>query len=188
MPVESAGSERRSATSVHCVCAVVTTASLLFIACSSGGGSGGSATETPPTCNNTCPSAGATQCSGSQVQTCTADAGGCLSWSGPTACSTGLTCDAELKACAGRLVTVSWAANRESGVNRTGGGYELLVSGLAPVLVPYISGATAPTSAAVRLPSGNHTISVRAFAALDSQGGSTRTYSPASDSVVLSVE
>jgi hypothetical protein len=163
------------------------TASLLVLACSRDGGSAGSPAEAPTTCGSACPAAGATQCSGSQIQTCTADASGCLAWSAPAACPTGLTCDAGLNACAGRLVTLSWTANRESGVNRAGGGYELQVSGHEPVVIPYVSGATAPTSAALRLPSGDYTVSVRAFAALDMQGGSARTYSAASQAILLGV-
>lgn len=45
-----------------------------------------------PACNNTCTSAGATQCSGSQVQTCTADANGCFAWSTAANCGSGQTC------------------------------------------------------------------------------------------------
>jgi hypothetical protein len=46
----------------------------------------GSDAGTSGQCTNTCPSAGATQCSGLQVQTCTAGTNGCLSWSAAAAC------------------------------------------------------------------------------------------------------
>src|SRR4051794_20140232 len=65
-----------------------------------------------PTCNNTCTTSGTTQCSGAQVQTCTADASSCLTWSPAEACDTGKVCqnnacvdvcsqDAVKAACAG---------------------------------------------------------------------------------------
>jgi hypothetical protein len=95
---------------------------------------------------------------------------------GPPSCD-GVECD-------GRLVTFSWTANRESRVNTAGGGYEVQISGLDPVLVPFVSGATSPTSVAIRLPRGNYNVSVRAFAALDAQGGTSRTYSDAAQSSV----
>jgi hypothetical protein len=53
--------------------------------------------------------------------------------------------------------------------------------------VPYVSGAAAPTSADVRMSSGSHTVAVRAFAALDPQGGPTRTFSAASPPIVVDV-
>src|SRR5467141_702680 len=43
-------------------------------------------------CNNTCLEAGATQCSGSQVQTCAADSNGCLTLSAATSCGSGKYC------------------------------------------------------------------------------------------------
>lgn len=74
-------------------------------------------------------------------------------------------------------VTLSWEANREVGVNRSGGGYELAVAGQPAIDVPYVSGAAAPTSATVRLLPGSHTVTLRAYAAFDAQGGTTRTFS-----------
>ena len=151
-------------------------------ACSGGGDSGGGSP-----CANACSAIGATQCSGVQVRTCEAGSDGCLAWSASAACPTGLTCVAQLEACAGDAVTLSWSANRESGVNRAGGGYEVRISGQAPVVVPYVSGATAPTAAALQLQPGSYTATVRAFAALDSQGGTTRTYSASSEALSFSV-
>jgi hypothetical protein len=77
-------------------------------------------------------------------------------------------------------VTIAWNASRESNVNRPGGGYEVAISGMEPIDVPYVSGTAAPTSTTVTLPSGSFSITVRAYAAFDAQGGATRTYSSAS--------
>jgi hypothetical protein len=82
-------------------------------------------------------------------------------------------------------VTISWNANRESGVNRAGGGYEVSVTGQQTRDVPYASGSAAPTSTTFTLNSGTYTASVRAYAALDAQGGTTRTYSTASTHLVV---
>src|SRR5688572_33028799 len=82
-------------------------------------------------------------------------------------------------------VTISWNANRESGVNRAGGGYEISVTGQPARDVPYVSGSAAPTSTIFTLPTGTYTASVRAYAALDAQGGTTRTYSTASTHLVV---
>jgi len=76
-------------------------------------------------------------------------------------------------------VTIAWAANREAGVNRAGGGYEVAITGLTPINVPYSSGPMAPTSTTLSLERGVYTASVRAYAALDAAGGSTRTFSAA---------
>jgi hypothetical protein len=82
-------------------------------------------------------------------------------------------------------VTISWNANRESGVNRAGGGYEVSVTGHPTRDVPFISGSAAPTSTIFTLPTGTYTASVRAYAALDAQGGTTRNYSTASTRLVV---
>jgi hypothetical protein len=74
-------------------------------------------------------------------------------------------------------VTISWDANREIGVNQPGGGYEVAVAGQPAIDVPYASGTSAPTSVTVRLLPGSHTVTVRAYAAFDAQGGTTRTFS-----------
>lgn len=71
----------------------------------------------------------------------------------------------------GRVVTLSWNANRESGVNAPGGGYRISISGQLPIDVPYVSGALAPTAKDVTLQSGSYTVTVTAYAALDAQGG-----------------
>lgn len=82
-------------------------------------------------------------------------------------------------------VTLSWQANRDSGVNRAGGGYEVSISGQPAILVPYTSGPAAPTSKMVTLTTGTYTATVRAFAALDAQGGNTGSVS--APSAVLTV-
>jgi hypothetical protein len=45
-----------------------------------------------PPCTNTCASPGSTQCSGALVQTCAADANGCLAWGAGAACASGQSC------------------------------------------------------------------------------------------------
>jgi hypothetical protein len=82
-------------------------------------------------------------------------------------------------------VTIAWNASRESNVNRPGGGYEVAISGREPIDVPYVSGAATPTATTVTLPSGTFSITVRAYAALDAQGGTTRTYSSASQLIAV---
>jgi hypothetical protein len=78
-------------------------------------------------------------------------------------------------------VTISWEANREIGVNQAGGGYEVRLAGQPVIDLPYASGPTAPTSVTLRLLPGSHTVSVRAYAAFDPQGGTTRTFSAAQE-------
>src|SRR4051794_14185689 len=49
---------------------------------------------------NKCSNVGATQCSGTQVQTCTADANGCRTLSAAAPCGFGSFCSATTNACA----------------------------------------------------------------------------------------
>jgi hypothetical protein len=86
-----------------------------------------------------------------------------------------------------RPVTISWAANRESGVNAAGGGYRVGISGQPTIVVPYISGSAAPTSTVARLSSGSYTVTVAAYAALDAQGGATGSVSEPSQSITVTV-
>jgi MFS superfamily sulfate permease-like transporter len=88
---------------------------------------------------------------------------------------------------ANHVVTLSWTANREAGVNRAGGGYTLSISGMAPVDVPYASGPAAPTSKDVTLASGTYTVTVSAYAALDPTGGTSRTSSAPSQPLTVTV-
>lgn len=86
-------------------------------------------------------------------------------------------------------VTLSWQANRESGVNSAGGGYLVTISGqAAPIDVPYnpTTGVT-PTTTTVSLYSGSYTATVKAYAALDSAGGSSGTTSTPSSSITITV-
>jgi hypothetical protein len=77
-------------------------------------------------------------------------------------------------------VTLSWTANRETGVNSAGGGYTVNISGQsAPIDVPYVSGTWAPTSVTTSLYTGSHTATVTAYAALDTAGGTTGNTSAA---------
>ena len=86
-----------------------------------------------------------------------------------------------------RAVVLSWAANREQGVNRSGGGYQVTISGRLPIDVPYVSGPEAPATVTAMLPPGKYAVNVRAFAALDAQGGRGTTFSAASQSIVVVV-
>lgn len=75
-------------------------------------------------------------------------------------------------------VLVSWTANKEIDVNTTGGGYRVYYStGSGNSLtngsfldVPYVSGASAPTSTLLTLNSGIHRIDVVAYSALNPTG------------------
>lgn len=84
-------------------------------------------------------------------------------------------------------VSLSWAANHETGVNSAGGGYQVLVNGRVAATIPYASGSFAPTSTTLSLATGTYSVSVRAYAALDSTGGSSGNYSVASQPILVSV-
>jgi hypothetical protein len=85
-------------------------------------------------------------------------------------------------------VTLAWAANHEKGVNSAGGGYQVSISGQpTPIEVPFVSGPAAPISINATLQTGTYTVTARAYAALDAQGGSTRTFSAASQPHTVNV-
>lgn len=84
-------------------------------------------------------------------------------------------------------VTIAWEANRESAVNRAGGGYEVSISGHQPRDVPYESGPAAPTAITTELTMGTYTVTVRAYSALDAQGGNTRNFSAPSPVLTVNV-
>jgi len=84
-------------------------------------------------------------------------------------------------------VTLNWASNHESGVNSTGGGYQVLISGQSAINVPYTSGPTAPTSTTVPLQAGTYTVTVKAYAALDAQGGGGGSLSAPSTPITVNV-
>jgi len=84
-------------------------------------------------------------------------------------------------------VTLGWQQNRESGVNRAGGGYQVSLSGQPTIIVPYTVGPAAPTTTVVSLNTGTYTVTVRAFAALDPQGGNAGNLSAASQVLTVVV-
>jgi hypothetical protein len=84
-------------------------------------------------------------------------------------------------------VTLVWTPNHEKGVNSTGGGYQVSVSGQPTIDVPYVSGPAAPISKIVSLNTGTYSVTVRAYAALDAQGGSTGSLSAASAPITVNV-
>ena len=84
-------------------------------------------------------------------------------------------------------VTLAWAPNHEKGVNSAGGGYQVAISGQAAINVPYASGPAAPTSTVTTLSTGTYTVTVRAYAALDAQGGNTGSLSAPSQSLIVNV-
>jgi len=84
-------------------------------------------------------------------------------------------------------VVLSWQASREAGINSPGGGYQVLVGGQVIKDVPFLSGPLAPTGTTITLLSGTHAITVRAYAALDSQGGNTGSTSAPSQALSVIV-
>jgi ABC-type glycerol-3-phosphate transport system substrate-binding protein len=84
-------------------------------------------------------------------------------------------------------VTLTWAPNHEKGVNSTGGGYHVSISGRPTIDVQYASGPTAPTSYTTMLQTGIYTVTVTAFAALDAQGGLNGSVSAPSQTLTVNV-
>jgi hypothetical protein len=84
-------------------------------------------------------------------------------------------------------VTLAWAPNHEKGVNTTGGGYHVSISGQPAINVPYASGSSAPASTVTTLKTGTYTVTVTAFAALDAQGGSAGSLSAPSQLLTVNV-
>lgn len=81
-------------------------------------------------------------------------------------------------------VTAAWTGTREEAVNSAGGGYKVYYSnkkdfdigdrGVQVVNVPFVSGATAPTSTRLRLLPGTYYVKAIAYAAThawDKSGG-----------------
>lgn len=88
-------------------------------------------------------------------------------------------------------IQVSWDANPETAVNSTGGGYLVYYSsnsgfdpgdgGVTEIDVPYVSGASAPTSIVVPFDSGTYYLRIAAYSTVNppgSAGGSISTASP----------
>mgnify|MGYP001358260907 CR=1 FL=1 len=84
-------------------------------------------------------------------------------------------------------VTLAWMPSHETGVNSLGGGYRVAISGQPTIDVPFTSAPTAPTSTVTTLQTGTYTVTVRAFAALDAQGGSAGSLSAPSQSLTVVV-
>lgn len=93
-------------------------------------------------------------------------------------------------------IQVTWTANRETAVNKTGGGYKVYysrtsgfgLSGVSYVDVPYVSGAAAPvTTTLSNLIKGTYYIKVVAYSSLNTPGGSGGTTSSASTEISINV-
>jgi len=93
-------------------------------------------------------------------------------------------------------ILVSWTANREKAVNKTGGGYLVYYSTSTPVNtstasnvnVPYVSGATSPTSVTVTgLSCGTWHFRVVAYSALYPSGSVSTSRSADSSEVTVTV-
>ncbi len=95
-------------------------------------------------------------------------------------------------------IQVNWAANKETAVNASGGGYRVYyatTAGLAltdpavtMVDVPYVSGTTAPLSTTLSVQSGDiYYFRVTAYSALDRIGQSGGTESLSSSNFSLNV-
>ncbi len=80
------------------------------------------------------------------------------------------------------VVTLAWAPNREAGVNRAGGYYEVSISSMPVFTVPYTT-----TSVSTVLRTGRYTVTVRAHSALDSRGSTTGSGSFSVPSAPLTV-
>ncbi len=80
------------------------------------------------------------------------------------------------------VVTLAWAPNRETWVNSAGGYYEVAINSRPAFTVPYTV-----TSATTILQTGSYAVTVRAHAALDTQGSTTGGGNFSSPSQPLSV-
>lgn len=77
-----------------------------------------------------------------------------------------------------RNVVISWSANHESAVNRTGGGYKVyynntpnfLLGNATQVDVPYVSGPSSPFTTTLVLASGTYYIKVVAYSTMNPTG------------------
>lgn len=86
------------------------------------------------------------------------------------------------------IVTISWDANREAAVNSAGGGYKVGISGQGtPIDVPYASGVWAAPMMTTTLMSGNYSVTVTAYSALNAPGSTTGSTSVPSAKFKFSV-
>ena len=92
---------------------------------------------------------------------------------------------------------LAWNENPETAVNSAGGGYRVYHStnsgfnpgdaGVKVVDVPYVSGATAPTTVIVPISSGTYYVRVAAYSALNAPGSSSGSISTATPQITLTV-
>lgn len=92
-------------------------------------------------------------------------------------------------------IQISWGANLETAVNRSGGGYKVFYStssgfnpgdvGVTVIDVPYSSGVSAPTSVLIPLSPGIYYIRVAAYSALNAPGTSGGSISTATPQILL---
>jgi hypothetical protein len=115
-----------------------------------------------------------------------------MSCGGPTGSSTTPTPTPVSKS----AIHVTWATNRERAVNEAGGGYRVYysttsgfnVSSAAFVDVPYVSGASAPTTATIGdLSPGTYYIKVAAYSALKTSGSAINAVSSPSVQISITV-
>jgi hypothetical protein len=95
-----------------------------------------------------------------------------------------------------KKVSVSWTANPESAVNKSGGGYRVYycnykdfkTAAASYVDVPYAGGASSPTTASIPgLGSGTLYVKVVAYSALNAPGSSSGSSSDPSTEVTVKV-
>ena len=95
-------------------------------------------------------------------------------------------------------ITVSWEVNKETAVNRAGGGYIVYFSqssgfnpgdtGVSSKSVPYVSGVASPTTTVITVPvSGVWYIRVVAMSQLNAPGSTSGSQSAASSQVSVSL-
>src|SRR5215831_9946110 len=99
-----------------------------------------------------------------------------------------------LAACGGGTdVRVSWTANREAAVNRSGGGYKVYysktpgfdIAGAKSLNVPYQSGQMAPSSGTLNLSSGTYYIKVVAYSSIVGTSGTPSSSQPSAEVSVV---
>lgn len=64
------------------------------------------------------------------------------------------------------VVNLSWAANKETAVNSSGGGYQVAISGQPAIDVPFPYAASGPAAVAT-LMSGSYNVTVSAYSAMN---------------------
>ena len=113
---------------------------------------------------------------------------------GSTACSTALL--SYTYSGTSPKIQVTWTANRENAVNKSGGGYRVYysrtsgfsISGATYVDVPYVSGASTPVTVTLsNLLKGNYYIKVVAYSSLNSPGETSGTTSSPSAETSITV-